>query len=457
MKNKNLRDSIDREMSHIRWENHQQVFDALNKTPQRPARSRRSFMMVAAAALVLMTVTAWAMTLLFSPRYDAEKAARQALQETYGFSDKTLAIFSSQAEKTASGYTVTFESHGFCPEEVGIYTVTLDHQGKATETAWSLEGETDQTKAWTVQQLEEAIERRIVTQEAEIKEYARQNEENKKAGKPTPQPDSAFTQEERNLLQRAEQTMLENGFTKETLALFEPEVRKRRNEINVAWVADGDKVHPDLQYANGDNPNDPAIDRFGEYIVFSFPDDAWVDWKHQGDTDTPVTRKNLAQAAAFPREALPCVADFMAAYNALVKDLSEEERHTMFMSVELAAKHDQLFRDAGFKKEAYPAGLPRETDVQQDKALQMAQEAMKKELGVTEQMLKSGTMFIGYHLFDVWGDEDRPVWVFSHHLYGDNMQVEVPLEQQGIRTVVMYADSGEIIKVEFDPYYTGNG
>ena len=79
MPNKNFRDSIDNEMSHIKWSKSQEVLGRAQK-PVGRARGKRSLVMVAAAALMLLTVTALAVTLLFSPRYDAEKAARQALQ-----------------------------------------------------------------------------------------------------------------------------------------------------------------------------------------------------------------------------------------------------------------------------------------------------------------------------------------------------------------------------------------
>ncbi len=464
MPNKNFRDSIDNEMSHIKWSKSQEVLSRAQK-PVGRARGKRSLVMVAAAALILLTVTALAVTLLFSPRYDAEKAARQALQEKYGFSDQAIAIFYGQPEKTRDGYTVVFNSAGFYPDAVGTYTVTLDKQGKAA-IVWQHEGEDLklyeklpllERPYWTASQMEEALSGHIVAKEAEIQAYTKQELENQEG--PIAREGQGFTTQEQELIDRLAKAMLEEGFTKESLALFEPEVRKRKNETNVAWLVDYSKVPAAVTSHLVSTDPYEEVNPFGEYLVQMYPDGYHsITWSLSGEKKDPYTRQTWGQAPAYTRDMLPWVAEFVEKYHALVDGMPEGEQDTMFMPIDKAAQHDQLFRDAGFSAQAYPAALPRATDLTQEKALVIAHEVLKKELGVTDDMLKDGRMFVWYNLVDASSDEkDRPTWVFSFHLYGDNMQKEVPLSQQGIRTVVLYADTGEVVKTVFDPYYIGNG
>ncbi len=465
MTNKNLRDSIDKEMASVKWRNHQRVRDALNDGKARPAKARRSFLMVAAAALVLMTVTALAMTLLFTPKYDAGKAARQAIQEKYGLSDTAMSLFVSyhgDRTETPEGYTYVFRNLALDPDKAGYYTVQVDKSGKATA-AWSHDGvdlsankdkKLEDMAAWGAAELELATQQRIEHQEEEMKAYSNPVEVE---GPRNPLPPAGFTEEEKALVARADKAMLDYGMTKEALALFIPELRKTDMAYSVAYTADYNLVPPGItRYLLSTDPYED-MDSFGTYLVSLNESQDYVFWEVDQREEETFTASNWGQAKSYNTDVLPLVVEFVKALQEVDNREPEANGDTMFMSIENAAAHDQLYRDAGFSAKTYAAGVPQKTDVQQDKALEIAKEVLEKELGATDAMIQDSTVFTWYNMADYHEGTDRNTWTFAFHLYGENMKNEYPFEQQGIRVVTLYADTGEVIHADFEPTYASNG
>lgn len=122
--------------------------------------SRRSIGLILAAALLVMTVSAIAASMLFTPRHDAGRLADDALLSQYGITPKMMTLFHRDIVENEDGSaTVVYEAlepdvrQGQNP--IGMYTVTVA-DGKATA-AWTLEGQDTSgglsAQAWGAEQL----------------------------------------------------------------------------------------------------------------------------------------------------------------------------------------------------------------------------------------------------------------------------------------------------------------
>lgn len=91
--------------------------------------------------LALLTTTALAATLLFSPRYDALQLADQALLEKYGITEEMQpALLHTVVEEDGAVVVTYYMQEGVIMREnrFGVYTVTV-RDGKAYA-AWSMDG-----------------------------------------------------------------------------------------------------------------------------------------------------------------------------------------------------------------------------------------------------------------------------------------------------------------------------
>ena len=128
--------------------------------------------LILALVLTLMTVTALAAGLIFSPKADALSLADQAMEKTYGIDQSMLGYFRRTAQEQSGGVTVvTYEGCETLSYVLGTYTVTVN--GSKAEAVWSREGEDTSggldADAWGIDQLREML--RISTTQHEAKEY----------------------------------------------------------------------------------------------------------------------------------------------------------------------------------------------------------------------------------------------------------------------------------------------
>lgn len=131
---------------------------------------KRTMALALAAALLLAATAAVAAGLAFSERVDMKTAARQALEEQYGFTPEMEGFFACTVDEAAR--TVTFapvENSGSALEEkLGVYTVTIDGRNRASA-GWSLDGETVgadlQSPVWDTALLAQAMARKTAGEE----------------------------------------------------------------------------------------------------------------------------------------------------------------------------------------------------------------------------------------------------------------------------------------------------
>lgn len=123
-------------------------------------KRKMSLGLVLAIVLVLLSVTAFAASVLFSPRADIARLADKALEEQYGITDEMQVYFHRAVAENADGTaTVTYTGNWELAYVLGEYTVTVD--GKQAKAVWSRDGADTsgglEADAWGVEQLNEMM------------------------------------------------------------------------------------------------------------------------------------------------------------------------------------------------------------------------------------------------------------------------------------------------------------
>ena len=104
-------------------------------------KRKMSLGLVLAMVLVLLSMTAFAASLVFSKGYEAARVANSAMREQYGITDDLLSLFHRRVEEHGDGKaTVTYEApkEDFPAERMGVYTVEVD--GNKAAVTWSNDG-----------------------------------------------------------------------------------------------------------------------------------------------------------------------------------------------------------------------------------------------------------------------------------------------------------------------------
>ena len=131
---------------------------ATSKGEKVVGKKRLSIGFVFAMVVVFATITALAVSLVFSPRYDAKRLANQALKDQYGITDEMMTVFNrrdTQAEPDGSRVFTYKAMEDIYANQIGVYTVTVK-DGK-TSAVWSHDGEDTtggiQADAWGAEQI----------------------------------------------------------------------------------------------------------------------------------------------------------------------------------------------------------------------------------------------------------------------------------------------------------------
>ena len=123
-------------------------------------KRKMSMGLVLAIVLVLLSVTAFAASMVFSPRADIARVADKALEKQYGITDEMLVYFRRNVAENADGTAVvTYTGNWDMNYVLGEYTVTVN--GRDAGAVWSHDGEDTSggldSEAWGAEQLNEVI------------------------------------------------------------------------------------------------------------------------------------------------------------------------------------------------------------------------------------------------------------------------------------------------------------
>lgn len=134
---------LNQELETVEWSQRDTlaVLRAADHGGHRSMKATTKLVLTLMLALVLLTTTALAATLLFSPRYDALQLADQALLEKYGITEEMQPALIHTIEEKDGTVIVTYEmqeSTIMRENRFGTYTVTVK-DGKA-DAVWSMDG-----------------------------------------------------------------------------------------------------------------------------------------------------------------------------------------------------------------------------------------------------------------------------------------------------------------------------
>lgn len=140
--NKDFKTLVDRRLSRLEWKGGDQVMKRIQRQNEKGTRPLGKLLrpaLVICLVLVLLSATALAVGLGFSPRYSIARQARDALHERYGLTDEMLDLFVSRTEQDGDAWTVSFTEAAMNAEAIGAYTVTKEAGGKPVA-AWTHDG-----------------------------------------------------------------------------------------------------------------------------------------------------------------------------------------------------------------------------------------------------------------------------------------------------------------------------
>lgn len=161
MNEQEFRTRLDAELSQIEWtsRNRQQVRAGTFKGGKIMKR-KVLISLTLAALLLVMALTAYAATVMFSPKADAGLRADKILEEKYGVTREMQVFFHRSVNEYPDGSAVvTYTGNWDLAYVLGEYTVNLN--GKEATAAWSHDGEDTSggldAEAWGVEQLNEMM------------------------------------------------------------------------------------------------------------------------------------------------------------------------------------------------------------------------------------------------------------------------------------------------------------
>jgi len=161
MNEQEFRTRLDAELSQIEWtsRNRQQVRAGTFKGGKIMKR-KVLISLTLAALLLVMALTAYAATVMFSPKADAGLRADKVLEEKYGVTREMQVFFHRSVNESPDGTAVvTYTGNWDLAYVLGEYTVNLN--GQEATAAWSHDGEDTSggldAEAWGVEQLNEMM------------------------------------------------------------------------------------------------------------------------------------------------------------------------------------------------------------------------------------------------------------------------------------------------------------
>lgn len=132
-----VRQELDKELNWLTFRGQEAVMDKLRQPVRHLSKRRVAFALV--LSLVLLCATAVALVMRFTPSFDADRSARDAVTVKYGLTDDMLDLFYPKTEKTDTGWRVILTPASLDVARIGVYDVALE-TGRAAEATWSHDG-----------------------------------------------------------------------------------------------------------------------------------------------------------------------------------------------------------------------------------------------------------------------------------------------------------------------------
>ena len=152
-----LKTALDERLSAMDWHGGDDVLRHIHASGKK-VRLRTAILLF--VMLLLLCVTALALTLRFSAQYHLLSQARSAVSAKYDLNDEMLDLFHADIQRSGNGWTVRFTPLALNIKAMGVYTVACTGSGTAAA-SWSHDGLGSgalssgdlSLKAWGAQQL----------------------------------------------------------------------------------------------------------------------------------------------------------------------------------------------------------------------------------------------------------------------------------------------------------------
>lgn len=230
------------------------------------------------------------------------------------------------------------------------------------------------------------------------------------------------------------------GLTSTSLSIFTGTTSYVMGEEGPEWIlelsAQGDFVW-ETEYT----------EKLGTYKVFVSAESGEVrkvQWTHD---NTPVgeqyTRQTFGAAPAWDASIIPWfmefyqeVAEGVRQADARAAELGDAYWNDGEAQFKAEATHHQRYRDAGFIREIFSSGLPKEDEVQWAEAIDLAKQALMEEYGLTASQLEGYKFTASFNV----SDPQRHVWRL-------NIFPNVPMPED-IYYLQLDGTTGEVIELE---------
>ena len=384
---------------------------------------------------------------------DAERLARQVVMDSYGVSEdalrgyKTDTYFYMYTGEGRRQYRIDF--HG----DAGVFFVNISSpEGEILSRNWWVakdiaslpEGDLSRYPEAAEQFVEEGVfEALSPVEKAEV--YRRYEE----AGLSDLLPEGEFVSpapadlnEQEAIAVAREAVMARYSFPEAGFALFGTRTALLRREDGREWqVRFIGQLHPRYLWLKEAS--------LGSYTVRMTSDGAVMgcEWSLDAMFEGAHTEDTFGQAQVFTGDDLGYVLILIDKLDAIYAKYPQDPDYAFNsddLSIEDHAAFDGLMRQAGFNPRTYPSLLPRESDLTEQEALELARQVLRDEYGVTDETLNQSNLEVSFQMRYNLHEEPVRVWDFV-------------FKGREVYWVCINAEEGVIEEIEHDDLSFTNG
>lgn len=352
----------------------------------------------------------------------AEALARQTVMEKYGISEESLAEcrvslrFYLYTEDGHKAYRV-FLDGGY---ELGSFDVVISSpEGEITRHDWWITAETARLPEGDLARYPDAAKEFVrgggfdlLAPEEKAAVYRRYEE----AGLSDLLPEGEFITpapadlDEQAAIARAREAVMKTyDFPEAGFELFSVRTAMLRKDDGREWeVRFIGQIHDRYMWLDERT--------LGSYTVRLTSDGSVVgcEWSLASQYTGAHTQETFGQAEVFTGADLGYAVELIGKLDKIISKYPNYPSYVydMDMSIEDRAAFDGLMRRAGFNPREYSNMLPRQTDVAEPEALQLARQVLRDEYGMTDEALDASTLETSFRMCYDLHDEPVRVWDF---------------------------------------------
>ena len=384
---------------------------------------------------------------------DAERLARQVVMDSYGVSEDALNGYKIDTDfylYTGEGrrqYHIDFRG------DAGVFFVNISSpDGEILGRNWWVAKDIASLPEGDLSRYPEAAEQFVeegVFEELSPVEKAEVYQRYEAAGLSDLLPEGEFVSpapadliEQEAIAVARETVMARYSFPEAGFTLFGTQTALLRREDGREWqVRFIGQLHSRYLWLNEESLGDYTVAMTSDGTVLS------CEWSLGAAFKGLHTEDTFGQAQVFTGDDLGYAITLISKLDEIYAKYPQDPDYAFDssdLSIEDHAAFDGLMRQAGFNPRTYPSLLPRESDVTEQEALELARQVLRDEYGVTDEALERSNLVTAFWMRYDLRDEPVRVWEFA-------------FKGRDIYWVYINAEDGVIEKIEHDDLSFGNG